>query len=104
MAGMKVYTAGDGRAGVDIYQRHKKDIDLIVMDMVMPIMDGRAAFKEIRKINPKQKIFIISGYSQREDLQDILDNGAVGFLRKPFQVKEIVEKIQEILHLKNKSD
>jgi CheY-like chemotaxis protein/signal transduction histidine kinase len=101
MAGMKVYTAGDGRAGVDIYQRHKKDIDLIVMDMVMPIMDGRAAFNEIRKINPKQKIFIISGYSQREDLQDILDNGAVGFLRKPFQVKEIVEKIQEILHIKS---
>ncbi|OGB67458.1 MAG: hypothetical protein A2Y94_06215 [Caldithrix sp. RBG_13_44_9] len=101
MSGLKVFTAGDGRAGVDIYQRHKKDIDLIIMDMVMPIMDGRAAFNEIRKINPKQKIFIISGYSQREDLLDILENGAVGFLRKPFQVKEIIEKVQEILHIKN---
>jgi CheY-like chemotaxis protein len=96
-----VFTAGDGRAGVDIYQQHKKEIDLIIMDMVMPIMDGRAAFNEIRKINPKQKIFIISGYSQREDLQDIMENGAVGFLRKPFQVKEIVEKVQEILNIKN---
>jgi CheY-like chemotaxis protein len=101
MSGLRVFTAGNGRAGVDIYQRHKKEIDLIIMDMVMPIMDGRAAFNEIRKINPKQKIFIISGYSQREDLEDILENGAVGFLRKPFQVKDIIEKIQEILHIKN---
>jgi two-component system cell cycle sensor histidine kinase/response regulator CckA len=67
----------------------------------MPVMDGRAAFNEIRKINPKQKIFIISGYSQREDLQDMLDNGAVGFLRKPFQVKEIVEKVHQIIGVKN---
>ncbi len=99
MSGLKVFTAGNGRDGVDIYQRYRKDIDLIIMDMVMPIMDGRAAFNEIRKINPKQKIFIISGYSQREDLEDMLDNGAVGFLRKPFQVKEIVEKVSEILSL-----
>jgi CheY-like chemotaxis protein/signal transduction histidine kinase len=101
MSGLKVFTAGNGQDGVDIYQRNKKDIDLIVMDMVMPVMDGRAAFNEIRKIDPQQKIFIISGYSQREDLQDMLDNGAVGFLRKPFQVKEIVEKINEILSSKN---
>ena len=101
MSGLKVYTAGNGRDGVDIYQRNKKEIDLIVMDMVMPVMDGRAAFNEIRKVDPQQKIFIISGYSQREDLQDMLDNGAVGFLRKPFQVKEIVEKINEILSSKN---
>lgn len=100
-SGLKVYTAGDGRAGLDIYQRHKKDIDLIIMDIVMPIMDGRTAFNEIRKINPKQKIFIISGYVEQKDLQDMLDRGAVGYLHKPFQVKEIIERVQEILHIKN---
>ncbi len=100
-SGLRVLTAGDGRAGLDIYQRHKKDIDLIIMDIIMPIMDGRTAFNEIRKINPKQKIFIISGYVEQKDLQDMLDKGAVGYLHKPFQVKEIVEKVQEILHIKN---
>jgi CheY-like chemotaxis protein len=101
MSGLRVFTAGNGRDGVNIFERNKKEIDLIVMDMVMPVMDGRAAFNEIRKLDPKQKIFIISGYSQREDLQDMLDSGAVGFLRKPFQVKEIVERIDEILSSKN---
>jgi CheY-like chemotaxis protein len=78
MSGLKVFTAGNGQDGVDLYKRNRKDIDLIIMDMVMPIMDGREAFKEIRKLNPKQKIFIISGYSQREDMEDLLENGAVG--------------------------
>jgi DNA-binding NtrC family response regulator len=63
------------------------------------VMDGRAAFDEIKKIDSEQKIFIISGYSQREDLEDMLQKGAIGFLRKPFQVKEIVNKIREILEL-----
>jgi DNA-binding response OmpR family regulator len=101
MSGLKVFTAGNGQDGVDLYKRNRKDIDLIIMDMVMPIMDGREAFKEIRKLNPKQKIFIISGYSQREDMEDLLENGAVGFMRKPFQVREIVDKVNEILGSNN---
>ncbi|MBN2366760.1 MAG: response regulator [Calditrichaeota bacterium] len=99
MSGFRVLTAGNGRDGIEIYQRHEGEIDLIIMDIIMPVMDGRAAFNEIRKLNPQQKIFIISGYSQREDLEDILGNGAVGFLRKPFQVKEIVDRVKEILEL-----
>ncbi|GAB4368410.1 MAG: hypothetical protein Kow0042_09560 [Calditrichia bacterium] len=99
MHGFRVYTAGNGRDGVDIYQRRQEEIDLVILDMVMPVMDGRAAFIEIKKINPKQKIFIISGYSQREDLDEMLQKGAVGFMRKPFQVNEIVTKVKEILNI-----
>jgi PAS domain S-box-containing protein len=101
MSGLKVFTAGNGKDGVDVYVKYRNDIDLIIMDIVMPVMDGRAAFDEMIKIDPKQKIFIISGYSQREDLEDMLQKGAVGFLRKPFQVKEIVEKVQDILNIQN---
>ncbi|GAB4334014.1 MAG: hypothetical protein Kow0037_12440 [Calditrichia bacterium] len=100
MNGFKVYTAGNGRDGVDVYQRRQSEIDLVILDMVMPVMDGRAAFIEIKKINPNQKIFIISGYSQREDLDEILRKGAVGFMRKPFQVNEIATKVKEILNIK----
>jgi PAS domain S-box-containing protein len=101
MSGLKVFTAGNGQDGLDLYKQNRREIDLIIMDMVMPIMDGREAFKEIRKLNPEQKIFIISGYSQREDMEDLLENGAVGFMRKPFQVREIVDKVNEILGINN---
>lgn len=97
MNGYEVLTAGNGRDGVDLYQRHKGKIDLVILDMVMPVMDGRTTFIEIKNINPKQKILIISGYSQKEDLDEILRKGAVGFMRKPFQLDEIVKKIKEIL-------
>ncbi len=99
MYGFRVYTAGNGEEGLEIYKKRKNDIDLVILDMIMPIMDGRTAFSHIRKINPNQKVFIISGYSQREDLEDILEKGAIGYLRKPFQVNEIVNKIKEILNV-----
>ncbi|MFZ0390933.1 MAG: response regulator [Calditrichia bacterium] len=97
MSGLKVYTAGNGREGVELYRKYKDEIDLVILDMLMPVMDGRAAFKHIHTLNPKQKVFIISGYSQKEDLDDLLAKGAVGFMRKPFQVKEIISRINEIL-------
>jgi two-component system cell cycle sensor histidine kinase/response regulator CckA len=99
MGGFDVFTAGNGRDGVDVFQRHQDTIDLIILDMVMPVMDGRTAFLEIRKIKPDQKIFIISGYSSREDMDEILQKGAIGFMRKPFQVAEIIGKIREILNI-----
>ncbi len=101
MYGFKVFTAGNGEEGVEIYKKHKDEIDLVILDMIMPVMDGRTAFNYIHKIDPTQKVFIISGYSQREDLEDILEKGAIGYLRKPFQVNEIVNKIKEILNMKN---
>lgn len=101
MSGLKVFTAGNGKDGVETFKKNREIIDLIIMDMVMPVMDGREAFSEIKKIDPDQKIFIISGYSQREDLEDMLDKGAVGFMRKPFQVKEIVNRVKQILESSN---
>lgn len=98
---LKVYTAGNGREGVGVFQQHQSEIDLVILDMVMPVMDGPATFDEIRKMNPEQKIFIISGYSQREDLEEMLRKGAVGFMRKPFQLKEIVNQIKKVLNLKD---
>jgi len=101
MHGFNVYTAGNGRDGVEVFQRYRDEIDLVVLDMVMPVMDGKAAFIEITKIKPDQKVFIISGYSSREDLEDILKRGAIGYMRKPFQVNEIISKIKEILNLES---
>lgn len=101
MYGFKVLTAGNGQEGVDIYKKHQNEIDLVILDMLMPVMDGRAAFNEIIRENPKQKVFIISGYSQKEDLEDILEKGAIGYMRKPFKVGEIVNKVKEIMNIRD---
>jgi CheY-like chemotaxis protein len=102
MNGFSVYTAGNGREGVDIFKEHSDEIDLIILDMVMPVMDGKTAFYEIQKIKKKQKIIIISGYAQREDLKEILNRGALAFMSKPFQIDTIVEKVNECLSVESK--
>ncbi|RMF57115.1 MAG: response regulator [Calditrichaeota bacterium] len=97
MKGYKVYTAANGKEAVDIYDQHQAKIDLVILDMVMPVMDGKTTFKELKKRNKDQKILVISGYSEREDLQEILQNGVLGFLSKPFQLNEIINKVESII-------
>ena len=99
MNGYYVFTAANGKEGIDIFKKHSDQIDLIILDMVMPVMDGKSAFFEIKKLNKSQKIIIISGYAKKEDLREILDKGALAFMSKPFQIESIVEKVGEYLNV-----
>ncbi|RMH81678.1 MAG: PAS domain-containing sensor histidine kinase [Calditrichaeota bacterium] len=97
MRGYRVYTAANGKEGVEIFHRHPEEIDLVILDMVMPVMDGKAAFKEIMKQKQDQKVIVISGFTRREDLQEILNNGGVAYLSKPFNVSDIIQQVEEAL-------
>lgn len=95
--GFEVHTAANGREGLAIFEEQGEAIDLVILDMVMPIMDGREAFFEIKKRKSDQKIIVISGYSKREEVQDILKNSESIFMDKPFHVDEIVKKTRKVL-------
>lgn len=97
MNGYYVYTAANGREGLDIFKNHASQIDLIILDMVMPVMDGKQAFREIQKFKKNQKVIIISGYAKKDDLREILDKGALAFMSKPFQIESIVEKVTKFV-------
>jgi len=60
-------------------------------------MNGKTAFGEIRRINPEQKILIISGYVDVEDLDDLIKSGADGLLKKPFSMYKIIGKVKDII-------
>lgn len=94
--GYEVVTASNGKEAVDIYRERGKEIALIIMDLVMPVMDGETAFREIRKINPDVKVIISSGYSA--DRMDILRNvGVKGFFSKPYRLAEIADVVRKVL-------
>ena len=95
--GCQVYTAANGKEGVDLFAKHGPQIDLVVLDMMMPVMDGKEAFKEIKRRKKEQKIIVMSGFSRRDDMEEIMSNGTFAFLNKPFQIDDIVEKVQPIL-------
>ena len=95
--GLNVITAMDGKEAVEIYQKKQTDIDLIMLDMVMPSMGGSEAFDRLKKINPDIKVILLSGYSINSEAAEILKRGCNGFLQKPFTVKELSQKILDIL-------
>jgi signal transduction histidine kinase/CheY-like chemotaxis protein len=95
--GYRVFTAENGLDGVVIFKKYAKEIDLVILDMRMPVMGGAEAFTEIRRIKPDQKVIVISGFAPREELQQILNKGALGYLSKPFQIEEILKKVQSAI-------
>ena len=95
-AGYTVITAEDGVEGINAYQTALDSVDLIILDLNMPRMNGRDVFFQIRKINPEARILVSSGYSS-ENVNDILRCGRCGFISKPYQRNELLTAILDIL-------
>ncbi|MFC1557322.1 response regulator, partial [candidate division KSB1 bacterium] len=87
--GYSVLLAEDGIDAVNVYKKHKDDIDLVLLDIIMPRMAGKETFLELKKINNDVKVLIISGYSQDEKTAEILKKGGLGFLQKPFKLRDL---------------
>ena len=94
--GCKVYSAENGQTGLYIFKQHKI-FDLVILDMQMPIMEGRITYRKIKIINPNQKFLIISGYANIEDLDEVIKRDAEGFLKKPFSIYKIIGKVKDII-------
>lgn len=94
--GYMVLTAANGKEAVDIYRERGKEIDLIIMDLIMPVMDGPTASKEILTIDKNARIIISSGYSQ-DRIEELEGYGIKGFINKPFRIAELAEKIRSVL-------
>jgi len=95
--GYSVVLAGNGREAIDIYRENPGGIDLVLLDMVMPEMDGHQAFFKLREINPDVRVLLSSGYVSEDDVRDVLEAGAAGFLRKPYRMVELARKARSIL-------
>jgi len=95
--GYSVVEAGDGREAVEQFRQHRSEIDLVLMDMVMPRLSGEGALDEIRRIAPGVPAVLISGYDQGGRIDGIVESGFGGFLRKPFRRQDLESKIGEAL-------
>jgi CheY-like chemotaxis protein len=95
--GYAVHTCPDGAAAVKYYRNAWRDVDLVILDLVMPMMGGRETFAALRQINPDVRALIATGYSLDGDAQSVLDEGAMGFVQKPFGRSELTKKIVAIV-------
>ena len=94
--GYTVLTASSGMQAVEIYQG-RKDIDLVILDMIMPGLSGSDTFDKVKKINPDVRVILSSGYSVTGQAKAILDRGVKAFIQKPFTAGDFSLKIREAL-------
>lgn len=90
-------TAKSGKGAIDVYEKNKANIDLVILDMIMPGMSGGETYDRLKEINPDIKVLLSSGYTINGQAQEILDRGYNGFIQKPFNVKDLSQRIRETL-------
>jgi two-component system cell cycle sensor histidine kinase/response regulator CckA len=95
--GYDTLLAESGEEAIDLYSKHGGRISLVILDMVMPRMGGLETFLELKKLDPKVRAILSTGYSQNDKAQEILNHGARGFLQKPYQVNTLLSKVRNVL-------
>ncbi|MCX5819677.1 MAG: PAS domain S-box protein [Deltaproteobacteria bacterium] len=95
--GYRVYAAGSGPEALAVYLEKRKEIDLVILDMIMPGISGGETFDRLREINSAIKVLLSSGYSINGEASHILDRGCNGFLQKPFHLEKLSDKVREML-------
>jgi PAS domain S-box-containing protein len=97
MMGYKVHLAGGGKEALEVYRKNQDSIALVILDMIMPGLNGGKTYDLLKEINPRVKVVLSSGYSFNGEAAQIMARGCDGFIQKPFGIKELSQKIREIL-------
>jgi len=100
LTGFKVLVARGGEEAVEVFKKNRERIDIVILDMIMPGMGGGKVFDSLRAIQPGVKVILSSGYSIDGEASQIMARGCNGFIQKPFGIKELSQKIREVMGAK----
>jgi len=95
--GYTVLIARNGKEAIEIYKEKQDDIDMVLLDMIMPEMGGGETYDILKKINPDIKVLLSSGYSIEGQATEILERGCDGFIQKPFKIEHLSQIMRRIL-------
>ncbi len=96
-AGYTAILAAKGKEAVRIYRERRDDIALVVLDMVMPEMDGRDVFRQLREINPDVKVVLSSGFSVSGQAGTLMEEGIQEFVQKPFSIADLCNAVRRVI-------
>ena len=96
--GFKVIAAADGKEAVDLYASYPEKIDLVILDLTMPHMDGSQAFSELKRINPEVNVIIASGYNKDDVGARFAGKNLAGVLQKPYSMSKLKELLSVIFN------
>lgn len=86
--------AGNGAEAITLYQEHHPD--LVTMDLVMPVMGGLEALRQIRALDPQAKVVVVTALDQKQALMDSIRDGAIDFIVKPFERQRVLNLLAKL--------
>lgn len=95
--GYTAITAESGEKAIEIYEKEKDRIDLVILDIGMPGMGGYKCLEQLVKIDPEIKVIIASGYATGDRMEELLKSGATDFIDKPYRLTDMLKKVREVL-------
>ena len=95
--GFQTLVATDGQEALELYETRSEDIVLVLLDLTMPYMDGEEAFRQLRRINPKVRVVMTSGYTETEIAPRFAGKRLCGFLQKPYTLDTLTVCLRDAL-------
>ncbi len=95
--GYQVIVAKGGQVAINKLRQHPDSIDLAILDLIMPGLDGRQTYEKLHELMPKLPVILSSGYSINGQATEILQRGGKGFLQKPYNISQLSQKISDVL-------
>ncbi len=95
--GYTVLLAENGLDAMELYEANPQQIDLVLLDMIMPKAGGHQTFYRIRELDPDANVLLSSGYISADEVNDLLGLGARGFMAKPHRLLDVLSEIRRIL-------
>ena len=97
-AGLVSIGARSGKDGVTIFQKHHQNIDLVILDLHLPGMNGVEVLKSLREIKPDIKVIISSGYDERDIIRQLGDQPPATILKKPYNAQTLLDRVEDELN------
>lgn len=97
--GYKVTCCLDGIEALEIYKKEWQKFELIILDLMMPIMGGEETYIKMKRINPNLNVIISSGYSDGDQIDKLKELGVKKFITKPYKISELLTKIKSTTSL-----
>jgi two-component system cell cycle sensor histidine kinase/response regulator CckA len=95
--GFKAVTADHGREGLEKYKALRPEIAVVLLDLTMPHLDGEQVLHELRRIDPKVSVILMSGFSEQEAIGRFTGKGLAGFIQKSFKLEELKKALMGAL-------
>lgn len=95
--GYEVFTAADGEEAIEVYRSHKKEIDVVLLDIGLPKISGVIVFRKMKEDNPDVRIVIASGYLEPQVKAEMLRAGVKHFFLKPYMFQDIIDTFQTLI-------